>query len=122
MATKPVRALGEALQRYWVPQPTVRLDTAGPPVDATAIPYGRFAAGRILCPDTIASVTLTFWECDTEDGDYYKCQSGGSDVTVTRTTAERNSCEIPAACAGCAFLKIQSNTDDAEAVTVLKKS
>ena len=109
------------IERDAIVQGNVRLDTAGPPVNATAIEIGPFAGGRVLCPSSIESTTFTFWECDTAGGDYYEMQSGGADVTATRTASERNSVEIPAACATAKFLKIQSSHDDNEAVTVIKK-
>lgn len=100
----------------------VAIDTAGPPVNATAIDYRDFAGGRILAPSTIASVTITFWESDESDGTYYLCQSGGADVTATLSGGANEACEIPAACAPSRWLKLQSNADDAETVTVVLKS
>lgn len=119
---KTVRALGEAIQRYWTPKYTVALDTAGPPVNATAIPYGRFSGGRVIVADTIASTTLTFWESDTENGTYVPCYSGGAQVTATLPGGVAASCEIPDGVSACAFLKIQSSADDAETVTIIRKS
>lgn len=102
----------------------VALDTATPPVNATAIDYRHYAAGRVIAASTIASVTLTWYECDTEGGTYVPCYNGGAAVTSTlpggATTAA--SCEIPASLAGSHWLKITSNADDTETVTVLLKA
>lgn len=100
----------------------VAVDTAGPPVNATAIDYRDFAGGRILAPSTIASTTITFWESDEEGGTYYQCRSGGSAVTATITGGANEACEFPAAVAPCRWLKLQTNADDAETVTVVLKS
>lgn len=110
------------IKRFCATLTGVAIDTAGPPVDATPIDYRDFAGGRILAATTIASTTITFWESDEPGGTYRKCMSGGSAVTATLTGGAAESCEIPAACAPCKWLKLQSNADDAETVTVILKS
>lgn len=100
---------------------TVVLDTATPPVNGTTIDYRSFAAGRIMVASTIASTTLTWYECDTIDGTFVPCYNGGNAVTSTLPGGAAASCEIPSALAGCSYLRITSNTDDAESVTALLK-
>lgn len=110
------------IKRFCATLSGVAVDTAGPPVNATPIDYRDFAGGRILAPSTIASTTVTFWESDEPNGTYYQCRSGGSAVTATLTGGANEGCEIPAACAPCKWLKLQTNADDAETVKVILKS
>lgn len=109
------------IERYAVVQEDVAIDTATPPVNATPIDFRAFSGGRVIVAATIASTTLTWYECDTRDGTYVPVYSGGAAVTSTLPGGVAASCEIPAACAPCAFLKISSNSDDTETVTVIKK-
>lgn len=113
MATAMVRKPGGPL--------TVVVDTATPPVNGTTIDYRHYAAGRVIVAATIASTTLTWYE--STDGDtFVPCYNGGNAVTSTLPGGAAASCEIPASLAGCQFLRITTNADDAESVTVVLKA
>ncbi len=110
------------MERKSVKLDNIALDTATPPVNASIIDYRGFAAGRVIVAATIASTTLTWYECDTPTGTFVPCYSGGNAVTSTLPGGAAASCEIPAALGGCSYLKITSNADDAETVTVVMKA
>lgn len=101
---------------------TAAVVTATPPVNGTTIDYRGFSYGRVIVAATIASTTLTWYECSTPNGTFVPCYNGGSAVTSTLPGGAAASCEIPAALAGCHYLRITSNADDAETVTVVLKS
>lgn len=92
---------------------------------ATGFRFSGFSGGMLKLPDTIASVTFTFHGCDTEDGTYVPLYSY-TGVAITATGPGNTACmvEIPPACFGSPFLKIQCNGDAAggESITVLLKS
>lgn len=111
-----------AMVRKHTRLPSIALDTATPPVNATEIDYRHFSAGRVIVAASIASTTLTWYESDVPGGTYVPCYSGGSAVTSTLPGGAAAACEIPAALAACQFLKISSSADDAETVTVVLKA
>jgi hypothetical protein len=100
----------------------VTLDTATPPAAATAIDMREFAGGWVKVASTIASVTFSWYGCDTIDGTYVPVYFGGAAVTTTLPGGTACMAEIPAACWQYPFLKISSNADDGEAIVVGLKS
>lgn len=110
-------------QRFCSLASSVAVDTATPPVNATAIDFRGYAGGALLVASTIASVTFTYYGCDTIDGTYVPLyDSAGVALTTTLPGGAAAGGEIPAACFAWPYLKISSNADDAETVKVLLKS
>lgn len=102
---------------------SVTLDTATPPVDATGtIDLRQFSGGVVKVASTIASVTFTWYGCDTSTGTYVPVYSGGAAVTTTLPGGAACSVEIPDACWAYPYLRISSNADDGESVTAMLKS
>ena len=108
------------MARYCVPTQTATLSTATPPT-GTAIDYRSFAAGNFWLGSGIQASTWTLYGCDTFDGTYVALyDSAGNAVTITIGGASR-SYPIPSACAGVPFIKISSNLDNDESITVSLK-
>lgn len=116
------RTLFAALTRYSSRPITVTLDTATPPAAATAIDISGYSGGWVKVAATIASVTITWYGCDTATGTYVPIYFGGAVVTTTLPGGTACMAEIPAACWQYPFLKPQSNADDGETITVGLKS
>ncbi len=109
-------------QRFSVVMSGVVLDTATPPAAATPIDMRSFAGGAVIVASTIASVTFTWYGCDNETGTYVPIYFGGAAVTTTLPGGTACAVEIPDACWAYPFVKISSNADDGESVTVVAKS
>ncbi len=116
--TKPLAALGEAMQRWFSGVRTVTLDTADPPAAASVIDLRRYSGGWIKVAATIASTTIQWYGCDTEDGTYVPIYFGGAIVTTTLPGGTACMAEIPSACWQYHFLKPKSSADDGETIQV----
>jgi len=114
--------LQQRIARLAVPKITVTLDTATPPADATPIDFRNFAGGGIKVASTIASTTFTWYGCDEIDGTYVPLyDSAGVALTTTLPGGAAAGGEIPPGCFGWSYLKISSNADDGESITVSLK-
>lgn len=89
--------------------------------DSTTIDL-RFAAGGVIKCTSIASVTFTWYACDTDNGTFLPIYFGGAAVVTTVPGGTNCFVEIPDACWAYPYVRILPNADDAETVTVILKS
>lgn len=108
--TKPLAALGEAMQRWFSGVRAVAVDNADI-ADSGVIDMRRYSGGWIEVPATLASTTLTWYHARTEDGTYVPVYFGGALVTTTLPGGTACCVEIPAACWDKFFLKALADSD-----------
>lgn len=98
---------------------TIKLSTDATP-DEEALDISGAAWGSIEIPATIASVTLTFYGCMTKDGTFLPLTDRNG-TAVTLTVAQPKIYELPPVVFTVPYLRIKSNADDGESVSLCLK-
>ncbi len=109
--TKSIRALGEAMQRWWSDVVLSVAVSHSAIASSGAIDMRRYAGGWVEVPASLSSTSLAWYGCDEEDGTFLPIYYNGAAVTTTLPGGTACIVEIPAACWSQYFVKALANSD-----------
>jgi hypothetical protein len=78
------------------------------------IPVGGFSHGSVLVPTGASSTSLTFYDCETEDGTYVQSYDEDNNALTIAAVAAGRTYRLPTDLFTRRFIRIVSNLDNSD--------